>query len=74
VGKGAKNVVSRFGSESQVTAENVEAFVAAARKALGDEAADVKISFGVMSFPTGHDLEVFLKGVGVDVAPAEVEQ
>jgi hypothetical protein len=74
VGKGAKNALTRFGSESTVTGEAVETFIKAARAALGDETAEVKITFGVMNFPTGHDLEVFLKGMSLDVGVKEVEQ
>ncbi len=74
VGKGAKNVLTRFGTESVVSADAIEAFILAARKALGDDTADVKITFGMMNFPTGHDLEVFLKGLDLDVGAREVEQ
>ena len=74
VGKGANNSLTRFGSESTVSGEAIETFIKAARAALGDETAEVKITFRVMKFPTGHDLEVFLKGLGLDVAAPEVEQ
>jgi hypothetical protein len=74
VGKGSKNAITRFGSESSVTADAIETFIKAARSALGDETADVKITFGVMNFPTGHDLEAFLKGMSLDVGSKEVEQ
>jgi len=74
VGKGARNALTRFGSESSVTGEAIEAFVKAARAALGDETADVKITFGVMNFPTGHDLMVFLNGISESVNATEVEQ
>ena len=74
VGKGAKNALTRFGSESTVTGEAIEAFIKAARLALGEETAEVKITFGVMNFPTGHDLEVFLKGMSLDVSAKEIEQ
>jgi hypothetical protein len=74
VGKGTKNAVTRFGSEAAVPAELLDAFVLAARAALRDDAADVKLTFGLLAFPTGHDLEVFLSEQALDVAPNEVEQ
>ncbi|MEQ1503049.1 MAG: anti-phage-associated DUF499 domain-containing protein [Myxococcota bacterium] len=74
VGKGSKNALTRFGSESRLAAESIERFIMAARSALGDDTADVKITFNAVHFPTGHDLEVFLKGMTLDVAPTEVEQ
>ena len=74
IGSGAKNVVTRFGSESIIAPEHLEAFIAAARQALGDETAEVKLSVGDVHFQSGHDLETFLTKVGVEVSAGEVEQ
>ena len=74
IGAGAKNVVTRFGSESIIAAEHLEAFIAAARQALGDDTAEVKLSVGDVHFQSGHDLETFLTKVGIDVGAGEVEQ
>lgn len=74
VGKGAKNATTRFGSESIISAEDVERFITLAREAIGESAADVKISFKEISFASGHDLETFVAGIGIDVGMGEVEQ
>ena len=60
IGAGAKNVVTRFGSESVISAEHLEAFIAAARQAIGDETAEVMLSVGEVQFQSGHDLEAYL--------------
>jgi hypothetical protein len=74
IGAGAKNVVTRFGSESVIAAEHMEAFISAARVALGDVTAEVKLTVGDVQFQSGHDLETFLAKVGVEVGAGEVEQ
>ncbi len=75
IGAGAKNVMTRFGSESIISAEHMEAFIAAARQAIGDETAEVMLSVGEVQFQSGHDLEAYITKVGVgDVGVGEVEQ
>ncbi len=74
VGKGAKNATTRFGSESIVSAEDLERFIVLARESIGDSAADVKITCKEVRFASGHDLETFIAGIGIDVAAGEVEQ
>jgi hypothetical protein len=74
IGQGAKNVVTRFGSESELSVERLEAFIAAARRALEDDAAEVKLSIGDVQFQSGHDLESLLTKLGVAVEAGEIEQ
>lgn len=74
VGGGARTAMTRFGSESSVLAEHVERLVVASRAALEDDAADVKLTFGLIHFPTGPDLEAFIAGLAIDVTSSEVEE
>ncbi len=74
IGDGAKNVTTRFGSETVISAERLETFIAAARQAIGDDTAEVKLSFRDSRFQSGHDLETFLAKLGIDVGAGEVEQ
>lgn len=74
VGGGAKNASLRFGSESSVSAEQIESIVAVLRGALADEMADVRLSARAIDFVTGHDLDAFVKEWGLRVGTNEVEQ
>ncbi len=74
VGEGSKNVVTRFGSDSVISSEHLDQFVASARKAIDDETAEVRISFKDIEFHNGHDLEEFLKKMNLKVNAGEVEQ
>lgn len=74
IGEGARNVVTRFGSGTVIPAEQLDQFIAAARKTIGDETADVKVSFNALHFRSGHDLESFLAKLGIEIAAGEVEQ
>ncbi len=74
IGEGARNVVTRFGSGTVIPAEQLDQFIAAARKTIGDETAEVKISFSDLHFRSGHDLESFLAKLGIEIAAGEVEQ
>ena len=74
VGTGARNASLRFGSETSVTAEHVEAVVAALRTSLADEMADVRVTARGLEFANGHDLSEFVKEWGVQVGANEVEQ
>lgn len=74
VGEGAKNVAVRFGSDSVLTADHLEHFIAIARQAIGNETAEVRLSLKDAQFQSGHDLEEFLKKVGIEPHAGEVEQ
>jgi hypothetical protein len=74
VGTGAKTVTTRFGADATISAVDVESFVAAARHALGDEAAEVLLRVEGLDFGSGHDLESFLHKLGIEPEAAEVEQ
>lgn len=74
IGEGARNVVTRFGSGTIIPAEHLDQFIATARKTIGDETAEVKISFSDLHFRSGHDLESFLAKLGLEIAAGEVEQ
>ncbi len=75
IGAGAKGVVTRFGSDSVISAEHLAAMIAVARQAIGDETAEVTLSVGEVQFQSGHDLEAYITKVGVgDVGVGEVEQ
>lgn len=76
VGKGDVNATTRFGPGSVLKAEAVEAFVSAARAAIGDELAEVELGFGELRCATGRELIEFLSELSqqITVDPAEVQQ
>jgi len=74
VGSGAKNASLRFGSDSSISAEHMEAIIAALRSALGEEMAEVRVTVREVDFGTGHDLSEFVKDWGLQVGANEVEQ
>jgi hypothetical protein len=76
VGKGDKNATTRFGPGTDLAPEAIEAFISAARAAIGDEAADVELTFGEFRFASGADLTEFLQETSeqITVDPAEVQQ
>ena len=74
VGAGNTNIQIRFGSEVDLTPEAAEALIGSARKALGDESSDVKLTVKKMVFETGFGLEQFATELGEDVAGSEIEQ
>jgi len=75
VGRGDRNATTRFGPGTVLSAEAIEAFIAAARAAIGEESADAEIGFGEFKFGSGADLEEFLKEFGeIKIDPSEVQQ
>jgi hypothetical protein len=74
IGEGSKNVVTRFGSDSILTADHLEQFISMARQAIGNETAEVRLSLRDVQFQSGHDLEEFLKKLGIEPQAGEVEQ
>ena len=75
VGKGDKNATTRFGPGTSMSAEAIEAFITAARAAVGDDAAEAEIGFGEFSFATGADLEGFMEEASeFKIDPSEVQQ
>jgi hypothetical protein len=74
VGEGARTVSTRFGTDAMIKAEDIEAFVTAARKALGSEAAEVVLKMDGLEFGSGHDLEAFLEKLQIEAGAGEVEQ
>lgn len=74
IGEGSRNVVTRFGSDSILTADHLDRFITTARQAIGDETAEVRINFRDIQFLSGHDLEEFAKKLNLEVSAGEVEQ
>ena len=74
VGDGARSVSTRFGTDATIRAEDIEAFIAAARQALDSETAEVVLRVEDLDFGSGYDLEVFLEKLRVEPGPGEVEQ
>ncbi len=73
VGKGGNNAITKFGPDSLVNAEAIENVIATARAAIGDDTADVELTFQEFTFGTGKDLEDFLAEAG-EVKVDTVEQ
>jgi hypothetical protein len=76
VGKGDRNATTRFGPGTDLNSDDIEAFIGAARKAIGDEAAEVEFTFGEFKFQSGADLTEFLQDTSgqISVDPSEVQQ
>jgi hypothetical protein len=64
VGKGTVNAMTKFSPDTLLTAEAVENVIATARAAIGDETADVELTYQEFSFGSGKDLEDFLSEAG----------
>lgn len=74
VGEGSRNVSVRFGSDSILTADHLEQFIAISRQAIGNEVAEVRLSLRDVQFQSGHDLEEFLKKLDIEPQVGEIEQ
>jgi hypothetical protein len=74
IGEGTRNVSTRFGSDSVITADHLDQFIATARETIEDPTADVKLSFRELRFTSGYDLETFLAKLGIEIVPGEVDQ
>lgn len=75
VGKGENNAITKFGIGSSLTAATIESVIATSRAAIGDETADVELTYQEFDFGSGKDLEDFLAEAGdVAIDISEVEQ
>ncbi len=74
VGDGNRTVTTRFGSDAIIKANDIEAFISAARLALDNDTADVVLRMDDLQFSSGHDLETFMETIGIEPDPGEVEQ
>ncbi|MGI4879268.1 MAG: anti-phage-associated DUF499 domain-containing protein [Janthinobacterium lividum] len=74
VGSGAKNVSTSFGAEVEVTADAIERLAKLARTELGDENADVSISWKSVDVERAADLDGFMAAVGETLEAGEIEQ
>ena len=57
-----------------LTAAAARELIGSARKAIGDENSDVKITAKKMNFETGFGLEQFAVALGENVAGTEIDQ
>lgn len=74
VGQGSKGIVLRFGSECASAPAQLEALVFAARAALGNESAEVRLDLtGGLRFTLGADLESFAAVRGIELATENVQ-
>lgn len=75
VGKGARSAVIRFGTDSRLEGDKLEAVIEAARTAIGDGAAEVTLDVtGGIFFAFGSDLEAFAGERGIELTAENVEQ
>jgi Protein of unknown function (DUF499) len=74
VGQGDVNATTRFGPQTMLAPDAVEAFLGAGRSALGNDTAEAEIGFAEVHFETGREMEEFVASVGWVVGPDEVEQ
>jgi hypothetical protein len=75
VGQGTKSVGIRFGSECRLSSAQVEDLIHAARVALGEGGAEVRLNItGGIFFDFGVDLQDFAAGYAIELTPENVEQ
>jgi hypothetical protein len=74
VGQGDVNATTRFGPQTVLAPDALEAFLGAGRGALGNETAETEVGFAEVHFETAREMEEFVKTVGWTVGPEEVEQ
>lgn len=74
IGSGSNNVMLRFGDEVPLTADAAKALIQAARTAVGNLNAEVKITAKTLLFSTGFGMDQFAKEWAEDIAPSEVDQ
>ncbi|KAA9019628.1 anti-phage-associated DUF499 domain-containing protein [Sphingobium limneticum] len=74
VGSGGRNVTTNFGAEVEVTAEAIERLAKYARTELGDENADVTVSWKSADVDRAADLDDLMAAVGETLATTEIEQ
>lgn len=74
IGSETTNVAIRVGSDVVLTAAATRELIASARKAIGDENSNVKLTAKKVNFDTGFGLEQFAVALGENVAGTEIDQ
>ncbi|MCX8571145.1 anti-phage-associated DUF499 domain-containing protein [Aminobacter sp. MET-1] len=74
VGSGSRNVSTHFGSEVDVTAEAIERITKYARTELGDDNADVTISWKSADVDRAADLDDLMAAISETLTIGEIEQ
>jgi len=74
VGQGDVNATTRFGPQTVLAPDALEAFLGAGRGALGNDTAETEVGFAEVHFETAREMEEFVKTVGWTVGKDEVEQ
>lgn len=74
VGSGANNISTSFGADVDVHADAVEAVAKLGRTQLGDEMADVKMTWRAASVERAGEIDAFITAIGETVSAAEIEQ
>lgn len=74
VGTGAKAVSTHFGSDFDVTAEAIERLAKYARSELGEENADITVTWRQLDVDRAADLDQIMVAAGDTLATSEVEQ
>lgn len=74
VGSGSRNVSTHYGSDLDVTAEAIERLAKYARTELGDENADVTVTWRSVEADRAGDLDQLMAAVGETLASSEIEQ
>jgi hypothetical protein len=74
VGLGTTNIRIALGSDVALSGAAARELISSARKAIGDENAEVKLAAKRMNFEAGFGLEQFAIALGEDIAGTEIEQ
>lgn len=74
VGSGTNNISTGFGADIDVDAATIEQAAKLARTWLGDEMADVKVSWRSASVERAAEIDPFMSAIGETVAATQIEQ
>ena len=74
VGSGTNNISTSFGADVGVDAATIEEAAKFARTRLGDEMADVKVSWRSASVDRAAEIDPFMSAIGETVSGTQIEQ
>jgi hypothetical protein len=74
VGSGTNNISTSFGADVSVDAATIEEAAKFARSRLGDEMADVKVSWRSAAVDRAAEIDPFMSAIGETVSATQIEQ
>lgn len=74
VGSGANNISTAFGADVEVSASAIEEIAKFARTQLGDELADVKVTWRSATVDRAAEIDPFMTAIGETISATDIEQ